>query len=128
MLALAPGAVRLDAAERGDVRPLGEILPLLRERGVRAVSANGQQQPGQSHPSRSLSRPGPKPLHGKPTVHCRFAGLPMGSPTYSCMASRLSCAGYLAAAGPSANARRMFAVTCLTKAGVRPPMPCGLSP
>ena len=39
MLALAPGAVRLDAAERGDVRPLGEILPLLRERGVRAVSA-----------------------------------------------------------------------------------------
>ena len=41
MLALAPGAVRLDTAERGDVRPLGEILPLLRERGVRAVSANG---------------------------------------------------------------------------------------
>jgi mycofactocin precursor peptide peptidase len=41
MLALAPGAVRLDAAERGDVRPLGEILPLLRARGVRAVSANG---------------------------------------------------------------------------------------
>jgi mycofactocin system creatininase family protein len=41
MLALAPGAVRLDAAERGDVRPLGEILPLRRERGVRAVSANG---------------------------------------------------------------------------------------
>jgi mycofactocin precursor peptide peptidase len=41
ILALAPGAVRLDVAERGDVRPLGEILPLLRERGVRAVSANG---------------------------------------------------------------------------------------
>jgi creatinine amidohydrolase len=41
MLALAPGAVRLDAAERGEVRPLGQILPLLRERGVRAVSANG---------------------------------------------------------------------------------------
>jgi mycofactocin precursor peptide peptidase len=41
MLALAPGAVRLDAAERGDVRPLAQILPLLRERGVRAVSANG---------------------------------------------------------------------------------------
>jgi mycofactocin precursor peptide peptidase len=41
MLALAPAAVRLDAAERGDVRPLGEILPLLREQGVRAVSANG---------------------------------------------------------------------------------------
>jgi creatinine amidohydrolase len=41
MLALAPGAVRLDAAERGDVRPLERILPLLRERGVRAVSANG---------------------------------------------------------------------------------------
>jgi creatinine amidohydrolase len=41
MLALAPGAVRLDAAERGELRPLGQILPLLRERGVRAVSANG---------------------------------------------------------------------------------------
>jgi creatinine amidohydrolase/Fe(II)-dependent formamide hydrolase-like protein len=39
--ALAPGAVRLDAAQRGDVRPLERILPLLRERGVRAVSANG---------------------------------------------------------------------------------------
>src|ERR1700733_4441841 len=41
MLALAPAAVRLDAAEPGDVRPLASILPLLRERGVRAVSANG---------------------------------------------------------------------------------------
>ena len=41
MLALAPGAVRLDAAERGEVRSLPELLPLLRERGVRAVSANG---------------------------------------------------------------------------------------
>ena len=41
MLALAPGAVLLDAAERGEVRPLGQILSLLRERGVRAVSANG---------------------------------------------------------------------------------------
>jgi mycofactocin precursor peptide peptidase len=41
MLALAPGTVRLDAAERDDVRPLAQILPLLRERGVRAVSANG---------------------------------------------------------------------------------------
>ena len=41
MLALAGGAVRLDAAQRGDTRPLGQILPLLRERGVRAVSPNG---------------------------------------------------------------------------------------
>jgi mycofactocin precursor peptide peptidase len=41
MLSLAPGAVRLDAAERGDARPIGQILPLLREQGVRAVSANG---------------------------------------------------------------------------------------
>jgi mycofactocin system creatininase family protein len=41
MLALAPDTVRLPAAERGDVRPLEQILPLLRERGVRAVSANG---------------------------------------------------------------------------------------
>ncbi|HLK79844.1 MAG TPA: mycofactocin biosynthesis peptidyl-dipeptidase MftE [Streptosporangiaceae bacterium] len=41
MLALCPDAVRLDAAERGDVRPLASILPLLRAHGVRAVSANG---------------------------------------------------------------------------------------
>jgi mycofactocin precursor peptide peptidase len=41
MLALAPAAVRLPAAEQGDVRPLEQILPLLRETGVRAVSANG---------------------------------------------------------------------------------------
>jgi creatinine amidohydrolase len=41
MLALDPDAVRLDAAERGDVRPLEQILPLLRAQGVRAVSANG---------------------------------------------------------------------------------------
>ena len=41
MLALDPGAVQLDAAERGDVRPLEQIMPLLREQGVRAVSANG---------------------------------------------------------------------------------------
>ena len=39
--AAAPDAVRLDTAERGDVRPLETILPLLREQGVRAVSANG---------------------------------------------------------------------------------------
>ncbi len=41
MLALAPEAVWLAAAEPGEVRPLGQILPLLREQGVRAVSANG---------------------------------------------------------------------------------------
>jgi mycofactocin precursor peptide peptidase len=41
MLALAPDTVHLPAAQRGDVRPLEQILPLLRERGVRAVSANG---------------------------------------------------------------------------------------
>jgi creatinine amidohydrolase/Fe(II)-dependent formamide hydrolase-like protein len=41
MLALAPGAVRLEAAERGDVRPLDQILPVLRERGARTVSPNG---------------------------------------------------------------------------------------
>jgi len=41
MLALDPDAVRLDEAARGDVRPLTEIMPMLRARGVRAVSANG---------------------------------------------------------------------------------------
>ncbi len=41
MLALNPDAVRLDAAERGDVRPVDQIMPVLREQGVRAVSANG---------------------------------------------------------------------------------------
>jgi creatinine amidohydrolase len=33
--------VRLDRAEPGDQRPIGELLPLLRESSVRAVSANG---------------------------------------------------------------------------------------
>jgi len=41
MLALAPDEVRLDLAERGDTRPIGQILPALRQRGVRAVSGNG---------------------------------------------------------------------------------------
>jgi mycofactocin precursor peptide peptidase len=41
MLALAPGEVRLDHAEAGEARPIGQILPELRERGVRAVSGNG---------------------------------------------------------------------------------------
>ena len=41
MLALAPGSVRLDAAEPGEVRPIGQIMPALRERGVRALSGNG---------------------------------------------------------------------------------------
>ncbi|MET0820581.1 MAG: mycofactocin biosynthesis peptidyl-dipeptidase MftE [Aeromicrobium sp.] len=41
MLHLRPGSVRLDRAEPGDTRPLGEILPLLMQGGVAAVSANG---------------------------------------------------------------------------------------
>ena len=41
LLALAPGAVRLDAAEAGDVRPLAAVIGELRRRGVAAVSPNG---------------------------------------------------------------------------------------
>ncbi len=41
MLALAPGDVRLDAAAAGETRPLAEIMPGLRARGVRDVSPNG---------------------------------------------------------------------------------------
>ena len=41
MLALAPAAVRLEVAEPGEVRPISQIMPVLRERGVRAVSGNG---------------------------------------------------------------------------------------
>jgi creatinine amidohydrolase len=41
MLALDPGAVRLAAAEPGNVQPIRQLLPVLRERGVRAVSGNG---------------------------------------------------------------------------------------
>jgi mycofactocin system creatininase family protein len=40
-LALRPGRVRMDRAVPGDRRPLGEVLPLLREGGTRAVSRNG---------------------------------------------------------------------------------------
>jgi mycofactocin precursor peptide peptidase len=41
MLAIAPERVHLDRAEAGDLRPIGTLLPLLSEHGVRAVSANG---------------------------------------------------------------------------------------
>ncbi|MGK3201437.1 mycofactocin biosynthesis peptidyl-dipeptidase MftE [Amycolatopsis sp. MEPSY49] len=40
-LALRPGGVRMDQAVVGDLRPLGEVLPLLREGGVRAVTPTG---------------------------------------------------------------------------------------
>ncbi len=41
MLAIAPDRVHLGRAEAGDQRPIGTLWPLLRERGVRPVSANG---------------------------------------------------------------------------------------
>jgi creatinine amidohydrolase len=41
MLALAPGTVNLDAAERGDTRPLAAVMAQLRSNGVGSVSANG---------------------------------------------------------------------------------------
>jgi mycofactocin precursor peptide peptidase len=41
LLHLAPALVDLERAEAGDVRPIAALLPELRERGVRAVSANG---------------------------------------------------------------------------------------
>jgi creatinine amidohydrolase len=41
MLCLRPSAVRLGDAQPGDTRPIDQLLPLLRERGVAAVSANG---------------------------------------------------------------------------------------
>ncbi len=40
-LALRPSGVRMDRAVAGDTRPLGEVLPLLREGGVSAVTATG---------------------------------------------------------------------------------------
>lgn len=41
MLALRAQDVCLAAASRGDVRPIDELLPLLRAEGVRAMSPNG---------------------------------------------------------------------------------------
>ena len=41
MLALAPDAVRMDVAQRGNIRPISQIMAELRERGLRAVSGNG---------------------------------------------------------------------------------------
>lgn len=41
MLAIDPGAVRLDRLEAGETRPLVEIIDTLRASGVRAVSDNG---------------------------------------------------------------------------------------
>ena len=41
MLHLDPGAVRLDLAEPGERRPVGELMDRLRADGVRSVSPNG---------------------------------------------------------------------------------------
>ena len=41
MLALAPAEVVMAAAAAGETRPVAEIMPLLRARGVRAVSPSG---------------------------------------------------------------------------------------
>ena len=41
MLAIRPDLVRHDLVERGDTRPLGEIMQELRDEGLRAVSSNG---------------------------------------------------------------------------------------
>jgi creatinine amidohydrolase len=41
MLAIAPDRVELDRAEAGDRRPIAELLPVLRQHGVAAVTANG---------------------------------------------------------------------------------------
>jgi mycofactocin system creatininase family protein len=41
MLTIAPDRVRLERAEPGDPRTLATLLPLLREHGVRSISANG---------------------------------------------------------------------------------------
>ena len=41
MLALAPEAVRMDAAAPGDRTPVDELMPALVAHGVRAVSPNG---------------------------------------------------------------------------------------
>jgi WD40 repeat protein len=52
----------------------------------------------------------------------------IGLPSRSPMASRLSLALCLSAAGPWEKARSTLVVTWRTKAGVAPPMPCGWSP
>jgi creatinine amidohydrolase len=41
MLAIAPHRVRLELAQPGDTRPLADLLPDLRSRGVRSLSPNG---------------------------------------------------------------------------------------
>lgn len=41
MLAIRPGAVRMDAVSVGNTEPLAELMPRLRAEGVRAVSATG---------------------------------------------------------------------------------------
>ena len=41
MLHLDPSSVRLDLAEPGETRPVGQLMPRLRQDGVRSVSANG---------------------------------------------------------------------------------------
>ena len=60
MLAIAPARVRLERAEPGDRRPPRRAPPLLRARGVRAVSANGVLgDPTGASPGEGRRPPGP---------------------------------------------------------------------
>ncbi len=58
-----------------------------------------------------------------PGVYQRLCWAAMGSPAHSFIASRLSRAGYFAAAGPSAKATSRFVVTCRVRAPVFGVMP-----
>jgi creatinine amidohydrolase len=65
MLALAPELVKMDKAAPGETRPVADIMPALRDGGVRAVSPNGV-----------LGNPaGASPAEGRQLLSALVAGL-----------------------------------------------------
>src|ERR1019366_10312968 len=72
MLAIAPERMHVERAEAGDLRPVGTLLPLLHDQGVRAVSANGVLgDPAGATADEGRHHPGGGPLEPIAASVCR---------------------------------------------------------
>ncbi|MCW2841757.1 MAG: mftE [Aeromicrobium sp.] len=87
MLHIRPASVRLDRAEIGETRPLGEILPLMMAGGVAAVSPNGilgdpttaTREHGAEVLSAMVDQIVAQVLHAQPDAHGMLARIPAAS-------------------------------------------------
>ena len=138
MLALAPGVVRLDAAEPGDARPIAQIMPVLRERGVRAVSGNGIL----GDPAGASAAEGERllaeltqgladaiaGLWSSSPANCKAAGLPMGVAGVLAHGVQVVPGGVAVRGGAVGEGAEHVRRHLLDEAGLVPEMPCGRSP